>query len=103
MPQGKVKSARVSVNYDGVIVKLDNEEHMVLGQKNFFSFTRLDLNTLRGFHALKGATITYDVLKKGDTRFDGTIMEQDGHAITDIELSDTKSNLIQTLAEVSAE
>lgn len=102
MPQAIVKAATRAVSFNGIILHLDSEERTTLSAKQFKQFTDIDSSRPGAVHMLKGAVVEYVPVKKGDTRDDGSVVEQDGYHVSMITLSDRKGELIFTLATKEA-
>ena len=94
MPTSVCKSATRAVKFNGILLHLDDEVITSLSPKQFKQFTDIDSSKPGAIHMLKGATVSYVPVKKGDKRDDGSVVEQDGYHVDNIELSDRKGELI---------
>lgn len=103
MPESRVITATPAVNFDGLVLHLENTERTLLGAKQFNQFVGGNISAVRARHLLKNATVSYTVVKVGDDIGNGAVATKDGHKIDILVLSDRKSDLICTLEEQKSE
>lgn len=103
MSTAVVKNATRATSFTGIILHLDNSERTSLSLKQFKQYTDIDGAKPGAIHMLKGAVVEYTPVKKGDTREDGSVVEQDGYHVESIALTDRKGELIYELATKAEE